>query len=210
MAVICPTITAETPQEFSAQLTRVQPFAPRLHIDLADGKFAPHTLLDPAAVYMPENILTDVHIMYDEPQSQLMTLISLQPHMVVLHAEAKGDIATMMAELQKVGIKAGIALLPDTVVKTATALIRQADQVLIFAGHLGFQGGTADMTQLQKVAEIKSLNATVEISWDGGINAQNVHSLAVGGIDVLNVGGFIQDAEDANIAYQQLVTALSA
>jgi ribulose-phosphate 3-epimerase len=208
MPVICPTITAETPQEFSAQLARVQPFAPRIHIDMADGKFAPRKLLDPAQIYVPKDIPTDIHIMYDEPQSQLMTLISLRPQMVVLHAEAKGDIAAMMSELQKVGIKAGIALLPDTQTKEAALLIQLADQVLIFAGHLGYQGGTADMTQLYKVAEIKSLNATAEIAWDGGITAQNAQALVSGGIDVLNVGGFIQNATDANAAYQQIMAEL--
>jgi ribulose-phosphate 3-epimerase len=208
MPVICPTITAETPQEFSAQLARVQPFAPRIHIDMADGKFAPRKLLDPAQIYVPKDIPTDIHIMYDEPESQLMTLISLRPQMVILHAEAKGDIAAMMAELQKVGIKVGIALLPDTKTKEAALLIPQADQVLIFAGNLGYQGGTADMTQLYKVDEIKSLNAKSEIAWDGGISAQNAKALAGGGIDVLNVGGFIQNAANASEAYQQIVAAI--
>jgi pentose-5-phosphate-3-epimerase len=44
----------------------------------------------------------------------------------------------------------------------------------------------------------------LEIGWDGGINNQNAHVLAAGGVDVLNTGGFIQHASDAEHAYRTL------
>ena len=40
-ATICPTILASTPEEYQRQMTRVSQFATRVHIDLADGHFAP-------------------------------------------------------------------------------------------------------------------------------------------------------------------------
>jgi ribulose-phosphate 3-epimerase len=179
-----------------------------VHIDVADGKFAPHKLLDPAQVYLPELITTDVHVMYEEPQSQLMTLMSLQPNVVIVHAEAKGDLVALMADLQKVQIKAGIALLPDTHPHDVAPLIIAADHVLIFAGQLGYQGGAADMSQLAKIAEVKAINPRAEIAWDGGVTVNNVRALVESGVDVLNVGGFIHNDANPAEAYQRLMKAI--
>jgi ribulose-phosphate 3-epimerase len=59
------------------------------------------------------------------------------------------------------------------------------------------------------VKQIKAIHPDVEIGWDGGVNDKNARSLADGGVDVLNAGGFIQKAEDPETAYQQLVKALA-
>lgn len=208
MAVICPTVTAETPQEYAAQLASVKSFAQRIHIDVADSEFTPRRLLPLSQIYLPEEITSDIHVMVADPFIHLMTLISLRPQTVIVHAEAQGDLQSGVQELQKVGIKAGIALLPDTQVADKAALLQLADHVLIFAGHLGYQGGQADMSQVQKIAQIRALNASCEIAWDGGVNDKNAHELAKAGIEVLNVGGFIQHAENPAAAYELLTNEL--
>lgn len=208
MPVVCPTVTAETPQDYAAQLASAKSFAQRIHIDVADSEFTPRALLPLSQIYLPEEVASDIHVMLADPFIHLMTLISLRPQTVIVHAEAQGDLLSGIQELQKVGIKAGVALLPDTQVADKAALVQQADHVLIFAGNLGYQGGHADMSQVQKVAQIRALNAHCEIAWDGGVNDKNVHELAKAGIEVLNVGGFIQQAGNPAAAYELLLKGL--
>lgn len=208
MTVVCPTITAEETREYNRQLSRIRTIVPRIHIDLADDLFTPRQLISPGQVHFPKELITDIHIMVEEPAAHLMTLISLQPHLVVIHCEAKGDLKEFMQNLQKVDIKAGIALLPDTEVKDAEEFIAIADHVLIFAGHLGYQGGKADMKQAEKIAQVRALKAGIEIGWDGGVNLENAPTLAAAGVDVLNVGGYIQNATDPQAAYLRLTEAI--
>lgn len=208
MPVICPTITAEDPHAYREQMARVEAFAQRIHIDLADGEFAPTKLLGPAQIYWPENLVADLHVMYAKPHEQLETLISLKPNMVIVHAEAEGDMLAMLLELQSFGIKAGIALLPESAPEKYTELLGVADYILLFAGHLGYQGGEADMDVLKKIPAIMSCNPTAELGWDGGINAESVPLLLQQGVEVCNVGGFIQEADDPAAAYKQLVELL--
>ena len=203
MSIICPTVLAAETHGFRDQMERVAPLAPRLQIDLGDGEFTTQSV-SPAQVWFPENLAVDIHFMFQRPLEHIETLVSLKPSMVIIHAEASGDLRGMMEHLQGLGIQAGIALLPSTSVESTRSLIEVADHVLIFAGHLGSFGGNADMTQLDKVAEIKRLNSTVEIGWDGGANASNVARLASGGIDVINVGSAIQRADDPIASYQYL------
>ena len=209
MPTICPTITVETAAEFTKELTRLKKFAPRLHLDLADGTLAPRVLLSPAQLYLPDEIPCDIHVMTAAPSQYLPTLIGLKPHAIILHVEATEDIVPLMQQLKAVKIKAGVAILPETAIKAAAERIKFADHVLIFAGHLGFQGGTADLRQLERVAEIRMLNPRAEISWDGGINEVNIATIAKAGVKVLNVGGFIHHAARPAAAYAKLQQALA-
>lgn len=209
MSVICPTVLANNPHDFRTQIERVAPFAERIQIDLSDGVFSPTTTIAPIQAWWPENIVADIHLMFAKPLEQIETLVSLKPNMVIIHAEAQGDLRGMMEHLQKMGIKAGVALLADTTVESAQELIETADHVLLFAGHLGSFGGDADLNVLNKVDEVKALKPDVEIGWDGGANMDNAAQLAHGGIDVINVGSGIQRADDSAEAYRKLVEIIS-
>ena len=109
-----------------------------------------------------------------------------------------------MQKLKAVGIKAGVALLKTTVPRTVQPYIEAADHVLVFSGELGHYGGTASLMQLEKVRLIRSIHPTVEVGWDGGANVENVFSLAQGGVDVVNSGGAINQAQDPAAAFQQM------
>lgn len=204
MAIICPTVLAETPDAFAEQLAKVFPLSKRVQIDLADGDFAPNKTIPPTRVYIPDGLEADIHLMYRYPVKEVVDLISLKPRMVIMHVEAEGDMHYDMLEFQNVGIKAGLALLPESEPEYFEKLIQQADHVLIFGGTLGAFGGSADLTQLEKVQKIKQINPKLEIGWDGGANADNVLQIANAGVDVVNVGGAIQRAPDAAAAYAAL------
>ena len=203
MPVVCPTVTASDPHTYREQMARIEPFASRVHIDFGDGDFATR-MVSIAQAYWPDNMIADFHVMYRHPYAQMETLISLKPNMVIVHAEAEDDILAMILELQAVGIKAGLALLKDTKPQDHIDGISHADHVLLFGGDLGHQGGAADMSVLSKATDVRAINPTVELGWDGGITAENAPLLIEGGIEVLNVGGFIQGADDPAEAYKAI------
>lgn len=207
MPIICPTVTAQTPKDFRNQLSRVQDFAGRIHLDFMDGIFAPTTSIALENAWWQPGPIIDLHVMYKNPLEKLETIIKLQPHLVIIHAEAE-NFVEFFDELEDMGIKKGVALLPATPVQDIEKLLPQLDHVLIFSGDLGHFGGTADLGLLHKVNELRKLKPQIEIAWDGGINDQNVRELALGGIDVLNVGGYIQKADQPEEAYATLTSAL--
>src|SRR4051794_36625025 len=111
---ICPTITAFEPHQYRIQMERIEPFAKRVHIDLMDGLFAPTKSPGLDQVWLPENIVSDIHLMYQRPAAELEQLIKLKPSLVVIHCEAEVDHAAFAAKLHENGINAGLALLQDT------------------------------------------------------------------------------------------------
>jgi len=204
MSIICPTILASDLASFQEQAQRLQPFALRVQIDLADGDFAPTQTIGPAEVRWPENWAVDIHLMYRRPIEQLEALASLAPQRVIIHAEAEGDLLGAVQYLQKVGIKTGIALLRSTVPESVRELIMAVDHVLVFSGDLGKYGGKANLLQLEKVRIVKKMKPELEIGWDGGANLDNVYTLALGGVDVINVGGAIANSKNPAGTFAQL------
>jgi ribulose-phosphate 3-epimerase len=205
MSIICPTVTAFDLTQYSEQLQRVTPFAERVHIDLMDGEFAPTVSPSLDDILLPHDVVVDVHLMYQEPMAVLAKLIHMKPHMVVIHNEAHVHHMHFTAELHKHDIEVGLAILQDTPVEYAYQIMHSFDHVLVFSGNLGYHGGTADLNLLDKVKKIREHHPDAEIGWDGGINDMNIAQLIDAGVDVLNVGGYIQKASDPQAAYATLV-----
>lgn len=209
MVDICPTVTAFNLAEYSEQINRVA-FAKRLHLDFMDGRFAPSRSPSLDQISLPPHHVVDIHLMYQEPMQALDRLIHLRPHMVVIHNEAHVHHMHFVAELHKHNIKAGLAILQDTPVEHAYQIMHSFDHVLVFSGHLGYHGGMADLGLLDKVRKIREHHFDAEIGWDGGITAENAPELVDAGVDVLNVGGFVQKSSDPEAAYATLLTVVGA
>lgn len=203
-AVICPTILAGSTEEYREQIERVAPFAVRVHIDLADGHFAPTKTIPIDHVWWPGGVQADLHVMYREPSKYTKSLLKLQPQLIVVHAEADGDFIAFAERVHQAGIAVGVALNPATQVEDIAPALDVIDHVLVFSGKLGHFGGQADTHLLTKVLRLKRLKPKLEIGWDGGINDKNAATLAASGVDVLNTGGFIQHAADPRAAYETL------
>lgn len=207
---ICPTITAETPDEYRTQMRRIESFATRIHIDTSDGRFAPRKLVKFDGIWWRGDRTIDLHIMYQWPTIHREMILALSPRLVIIHAEAEGNFAGFANILHHHGIEAGVALLPKTPVETILPALDFIDHVLIFSGNLGHQGGSkADLKLLDKVRELKEQKPSLEIGWDGGVNDRNIREIAEAGVEVINSGGFIQKAGDPAAAYQRLADQLA-
>ena len=204
MSVICPTILAEEPHGYRIQLKRVLPFADRVHLDFMDGIFASPKSITLSEAFWPIGLKADLHIMYQDPEKHLRTILAMRPYLVVVHAEAAGNFGVMADALHERKIGVGVALLPETPVSSIAPALPIIDHVLVFSGKLGHFGGVADTKLFNKVYELRDRKPDLEIGWDGGINASNVTDIASAGVDVLNVGGFIQHATDPEQAYATL------
>lgn len=205
MIDICPTIDAEDLVTYRKQVERIVSFAHRVHIDLGDGSFTPNKLVPIDEVWWPGGMRADLHVMYMRPFEHLASLIALGPQLIVVHAEADGDFMGFVKQVHEHGIEAGVALLQQTPVDTIMPALERIDHVLIFSGNLGHQGGSqADLKLLDKVKAVKEAYPNIEISWDGGVNEQNIEQIVAAGVKVVNVGGFLQDADDPFRAYELL------
>jgi ribulose-phosphate 3-epimerase len=204
MPIICPTITAFDGETYRQQMNIAKNLSPRVHVDLMDGQFAPSVSPSLDNLWLPHEVEVDIHLMYQDPMEVLPEILRLRPHMVIIHNEVSVHHMHFAGELHKAGILTGLAILHDTPIEWAYQIMHSFDQVLIFSGHLGYHGGEADLGLLEKVTKVREHHPDAEIAWDGGINADNIAQLVEAGVEVLNVGGYIQKSDDPHAAYERL------
>jgi ribulose-phosphate 3-epimerase len=205
MASVSVTINSNTPADFAARMERIKPFAKRIHVDLSDGVFTDNKTIGAAQVYDWDGVTMDLHLMLEHPMSQIETVISLNPSLVVCHYESADDLAAIFEQLQSVGIKVGMAIKPDTTIEQVADWLPKIDHLLVFTGAvLGPNGGDFQLDLLEKVGAARALKTDLEIAVDGGINQSTARLAIDGGADVLNVGSFVHDAEDPEMAYEAI------
>ncbi len=205
MAVIAPAVLAENADMYKQTMEKIQSFAERVHLDIADGEFAPTFTVSAKELWWAANWHADIHAMVARPSEHVDQLIALKPSLIIFHAEVQEDLLPTLQKVQAAGIKAGIALQRPTVPASVGSLIEMVEHVMIFSGDLGHYGGQASLMQLEKVRLIRAIKPSIEVGWDGGVTVDNAFTLSQGGIDVLNVGGTIAKSTDPAATYKQLV-----
>ena len=151
MPVICPAILAANEAEYTEQIEKVVHFAHRIQIDLTDGKFAKGQTVTPEQAWWPVGIKADIHLMFEDPFAAAKTIVAHKPHMIIVHAEAKGSFETFVSLCHEHHVKVGVALLPKTQPQTIEAALPKINHVLIFSGHLGEYGGATQFFFFFKV-----------------------------------------------------------
>ena len=187
---------------FQRQMEEAAAYASRVHIDLGDGVFT-RNLVAIEDIWWPGGVRADLHVMHKKPFDHIEAMLALMPQLIVVHAEAEGDFISFAKLAHRHGIEAGVCLLQETPVSAIAPALEYIDHVLVFSGVLG-QRGTADLQLLEKVRDLKKHKPQLEIGWDGGVNDQNARELAEGGVDVLNVGGYLH-GDNPPEAYQTLL-----
>jgi ribulose-phosphate 3-epimerase len=204
MAIVCPAILADTEENYHKEMAGIAHFAERIQIDLTDGIFAKSPTVKPEQAWWPVGIKADYHLMYNNPLPAAKIVLEHKPNMIIVHAEAEGDFNQVVDFCKNLDVLVGVALLAKTPAETIFPALDNIDHVLIFSGDLGNYGGQADLNLLEKVNKLKAKKPSLEIGWDGGVNDQNISQLVTGGVDVLDVGGYIQNTENPEKAYQTL------
>lgn len=204
MASVVPTILATNPEEYQKMYDTARSVSVRIHIDISDGKFTDTPTVSLAQVHLDADAEADFHLMVQDPGAVLETALALKPHLLIFHVEAEGDLVKYMMHCRELGVRAGVAILPETPIESARAQIERADHVLLFTGKLGHNGGEFPPDQLARVNEVRAIRAGAEVSVDGGVTDAVASLIALQGVDVMYAGSFIQEAEDPKAAFESV------
>ena len=204
MPRISPSITAYSADEYRRQMEKIAGFAERIHIDLMDGQFTPKANINAEEAWWPAGIQADFHLMYKRPNKAIDVILEHKPNLIIVHAEADGNFLAFARRCKTLGVKTGVALLPNTSADSILDALDHIDHVLVFSGDLGQFGGHANLDLLKKVQTLKHHRPELEVGWDGGVSDHNISQLAAGGVDVFAAGGYIQDSPEPEQAYRIL------
>lgn len=188
--------------------------ADMLHFDVMDGCF-----VDNISFGLPvlnclrktTSLLIDTHLMIRDPVHFVSRFAEAGADLLSFHIESDSDTADTVREIHACGMRAGIALSPDTPTEAVYPylhLLQPDDFVLLMTVYPGL-GGQAFLPQvLTKLrmlrGKLKAENMPLHIQVDGGINAETGRQCREAGSDFLVSGSYLFRAADPQAAVQSL------
>ena len=174
-----------------------------IHLDIMDGHFVPNLSFGTDIVrgIRPySNLPFDVHLMITNPEIYINSYVDAGANLITVHPESTSHIHSVLQQIKKSGIKAGVALNPGTPIEVLDNIIDVTDLVLVMTVNPGFGGQSFLLSQLAKISKIRSIidkeNYSIDLSVDGGINAKTAALTINAGANVLVAGTSIFKSKD--------------
>ena len=175
--------------------------ADMLHLDIMDGHFVPNLTFGPGIVKQVRSIThlpLDAHLMITNPADFIDKFIDAGVNYLSFHIETDTNYVSLFRKIRKLGVKAGIAINPETSIDALPGIIDEIDYVLIMSVHPGFGGQAFIEESVEKVIEAKKIigSRPIEIEIDGGINYQTAKLVKEASVNILVAGNFIFKSDD--------------
>jgi ribulose-phosphate 3-epimerase len=162
-----------------------------LHCDVMDGHFVPNISFGPdtiAAFRKATNLPLDVHLMIERPDVYAERFIDAGADHIIVHLEARHDVAKTLALIRSRGKSAGLAINPATPAEKARPFLGQIDELLVMTVNPGFGGQAFMADMLPKIRALRSAAKELPIIVDGGINPETGRQCVEAGANVLVAG----------------------
>ena len=173
------------------------------HLDVMDGSFVPNISFGLPIIEQIRKATTkvcDVHLMIVSPEKYITAFKKAGADILTVHFEACPELASTLAQIKAEGMKAGVAINPNTDAEVLAPFIKEIDLVCVMSVYPGFGGQKFIETTYEKVVALKAMitkaDASTLIEIDGGVDANNAAALTKAGADVLVAGTTVFKAAD--------------
>jgi ribulose-phosphate 3-epimerase len=179
------------------QLVRIEPFADLLHVDVADGHFAPALLFFPDLVYRLRRATAKpihVHLMVQESilLSQIDQFAEAGADLISIHVEHASMATEALQRISQLGLASGMVVRVETPVTDIVPHLDRLDFVTLLGTAIGVKGqdlhpaATARLTEASTY--VAKSNRRIVLAADGGIREATVPLLRKAGAQTVVMG----------------------
>ena len=186
------------------------------HLDIMDGVFVPNITFGTPILEIFDSLSEkhlDMHLMIINPEKYIEKFAGLGADTITVHYEACDDLKKIIGDIKKLGVKAGLAINPDTDVSLIDHLLEEIDLVCLMSVFPGFSGQKFINETYERLKSLKTIisnsNANTIIQIDGGVSLDNAKKLVSIGADILVAGSFVFKSESPKKTIEKLYTAIN-
>lgn len=180
-----------------------------IHVDIMDGKFVPNKTMpfsEMKNIYKYTDKRLDVHLMVEDPSKYIPLYAELNTEYITFHVELMDKVEENLELIKSYGIKCGLAIKPNTPVKSLVPYLPLLDLVLVMSVEPGRGGQTFILESENKIKEVRALldsyHSKAIINVDGGIEESTKKMCQE--CDVLTSGSYIIRSE----SFQEQIDSL--
>lgn len=166
-----------------------------LHLDVMDGNFVPNIsfgLPIIKSVRKNTDFILDCHLMIEKPERYLEDFKNAGADILTVHQEATIHLQRTLAEIRRLGMKAGVSLNPSTSEETLKYIMDDLDLILIMSVNPGFGGQSYIEAVNEKIKRVRKMidesERDIILEVDGGVNKDNIKELEDLGVDLFVAG----------------------
>ena len=186
------------------------------HLDIMDGVFVPNITFGTPILEIFNSLgkkHLDMHLMIINPEKYIEKFAGLGADTITVHYEACDDLEKIIGDIKKLGVKAGVAINPNTDVSLLDHLLEEIDLVCLMSVFPGFSGQKFIPETFTRLKELKSMinekNTNTLIQIDGGVSLNNAQELISLGADVLVAGSFVFKSDSPKETIEKLHSAIN-
>lgn len=163
------------------------------HCDVMDGCFVPNFTMgtnDIKAIKKCTSKPVDCHLMIENPGDKVDWFIDAGADILYIHPEAERYVVKTLRHIKDRGVKAGIAINPDTSVETVMEMLPLCDYVMVMTVNPGFAGQKfLDFTKIKikRLAELKT-KYSYKLFIDGSCSPAIIDETSKFGVDGFILG----------------------
>lgn len=205
--MIVPAIIAGTQEELDLMLNMIQGNSERVMLDFMDGVFVPSKSLA-FDIALPKGMDYEAHLMVHNPLDLIDKLYN-PIKTIQLQVESLKNIGDAVNHAKNRGFDVYLALNPDTPITTVQSHLDSIDGVLVMTVQPGQYGSRFLPSALDKVKELREMNADLTIEVDGGMNPETVRLAMKAGANIFASGSYIMKSGDIGAAIKRLQEAVA-
>lgn len=181
------------------------------HCDVMDGGFVSNLsmgLQDILCIRRNTEKMVDCLLMIENPGSKIHLFIEAGVDLIYIHPESERYVLKTLAEIKKNGIKAGLAINPDTSIETIEEMLNLVDYVMVMTVNPGFAGQEYIEFVTNKIKKLVNLKYKYhyQLVIDGACSPQRIKELSEIGCDGFILGTRALFKKDKQ--YQQVLSEL--
>jgi ribulose-phosphate 3-epimerase len=197
MKIIAPSILSADFSNLEKAVRSVESVTNWLHLDVMDGHFVDNLTIGPPVVKslrQKTQMFFDLHLMVQNPSKFIKPFKDAGGQLITVHVEAQDPMGALK-QIKEVGLKAGVALSPESPADVINQYLALVDLVLVMSVNPGFGGQSFIMDSLEKIKEVRRiLNETqkpILVEVDGGVNLKTAKLCSAAGADVFVAGSAV-------------------